>query len=154
MNKTICTVSIFVGLLFILAGCQGNPENGTISGNGTDIASQETQTMNEQMQKIHRDPDPAMPVQGNGAGSKQAGEQQTNSPDLNKLLQLQQQLNDIVKTGKIENCAQITDPTYNESCQAHMLVGKAKSNTDTAVCDAGTTDNIKKLCELYLGQIK
>lgn len=92
---------------------------------------------------------------GNSKGSSQAIiVSQEVTPEMQKIMDLQAQLDKIMATGNVANCSEIKDHTYNTSCQVYMLAAKAKSKTDTKVCDAGTTTEVKDLCKKYVEQNK
>ena len=68
------------------------------------------------------------------------------TPDLIRINKLQVQMDEIRVTGKVERCGEIKDHTYSTSCEVYTLFDRAKSKTDLAVCDKGTTDEVKELC--------
>lgn len=68
------------------------------------------------------------------------------------LLKLQDQLNKVILTKNINNCAEIKDQIYFTSCNVHILANRAVEENKPDACSGGTTDEIKQTCLAYYNQ--
>lgn len=69
------------------------------------------------------------------------------SEEVQKLLSLQDQLSQIVKAADVAKCQELSMEQYVKSCEVNILANKAASATDTAVCDAASSEEIKTQCQ-------
>jgi len=83
----------------------------------------------------------------NGSTTMEAAENvSAESEDVKNLLANQDKLNALVLKGDVAGCKDLDMPQFQISCETNILVNKAKSNTDLAVCDASSTPDIKIQC--------
>lgn len=68
------------------------------------------------------------------------------SEEVQKLLSLQDQLSQTVKTGDLTKCQDLEMEQYVKSCEINILANKATSATDTAACDSASSEEIKTQC--------
>lgn len=68
------------------------------------------------------------------------------SSEVEKLLKMQDQLNELVKKADVGACKGLELPQYQKSCQVNILVNKAKDKKDMKVCDAASDEDIKRDC--------
>ena len=68
------------------------------------------------------------------------------SEEVQKLLSLQDQLSQIVKTGDVSKCTDLSMEQYAKSCEVNILANKATTATDTAVCDTASSEDLKTQC--------
>jgi hypothetical protein len=72
--------------------------------------------------------------------------------ETDRLLKLQDQLNAIVLTGDIKNCAQIKNDIYFTSCNVHILANQAEFQKNPQLCQKGQTDEVRQTCLVYYKQ--
>jgi hypothetical protein len=68
------------------------------------------------------------------------------SEEVQKLLSLQDQLSQIVRSGALSRCSELSMTQYQNSCQVNILANRAQSAEDTAVCDEAGNEELKKQC--------
>lgn len=68
------------------------------------------------------------------------------SEEVQKLLSLQDQLSQIVRTDDLSRCSELSMEQYQRSCQVNILANRAQSAEDTAVCDEAANEDLKKQC--------
>ena len=69
------------------------------------------------------------------------------SEEVKTLLNSQDLLNEIVKSGDLSRCKEFDMEQYARSCEVNILSSKARTSGDTSICDDGSTDAIKQQCK-------
>jgi hypothetical protein len=118
MNRIIKTLLI-ASLTLLFVGCQSNEDGGVDMGSQGKVEG-------------------GVEVMTNAEGEVQ--------DQTSMLLEMQGKLSEIVLSGDVERCKELTLEQYLTSCEANILANRAQSPGDATVCDEASTENNKTRC--------
>jgi hypothetical protein len=139
---------MLICISLLLAGCVSTEgrqagENGADAGRSTDaVKTSETGKMTGPGQT-------AVTVNSADSGNlspETMESEQSITFSEQDLLRFQDRLNEIVKSGDVSKCKELTVQQFFVTCEVDMLSAQAKSADDTQVCDKASKKEIKDRC--------
>jgi hypothetical protein len=84
---------------------------------------------------------------GKDAVSSPVTNNQEETAEVKQLRENQDKLNLLIAGGEITKCNDLDLNQFRDSCEANILVSRAKTNKDLTVCKEASTAEIKTQCE-------